>query len=197
MCLREGESKFVTSIILETQQQHTSYGEPESHKLFFIPNTIASMKRFKVLPTGQVVDMRSIELQKPLDRLIIRIIRIISIFQVIRRNYNTTKVELQEPVTQTIIVIRILLTSSNEQADTKNQSHHPAAALRARNHKSISSSSSSTEVAGKSAEIIYCQWGTPQFPKAKYFVKDHHSFPAEYLQNFQIRGSKKISQSRS
>ena len=136
--------------------------------------------------------MRSIELQKPLDRLIIWIIRIILIFQVIRRNYNTTKVELQEPVTQTIIVIRILLTSSNEQADTKNQSHHPAAALRARNHKSVSSSSL-TEVAGKSAEIIYCQWGTPQFPKAKYFVKDHHSFPAEYLQNFQVLGSKQKS----
>jgi len=58
--------------------------------------------------------MRSIELQKPLDRMIIQINRIILIFQVIRRNYNTTKVELQEPVTQTIIVIRILLTSSNE-----------------------------------------------------------------------------------
>ena len=119
------------------------------------------MKRFKVLPTGQVVDMRSIELQKPLDRMIIRIIRIILIFQVIRMNYNTTKVELQEPVTQTIIVIRILLTSSNEQADTKNQSHHPVAVLPARNHKSVSSSSSSPEVAGKSAEIIYCQWGKP------------------------------------
>ena len=134
--------------------------------------------------------MRSIELQEPLDRMIIRIIPII---QVIRMNYNTTKVELQEPVTQTITVIRILLTSSNEQAVTKNQSHHPVAVLPARNHKSISSSSSSPEVAGKSAEIIYCQWGTPQFPKAKYFVKDHHSFPAEYLQNFQVLGSKQKS----
>jgi len=54
--------------------------------------------------------MRSIELQKPLDRMIIWIIRIILIFHGIRRNYNTTKIELQEPVTQTLIVIRILLT---------------------------------------------------------------------------------------
>ena len=71
------------------------------------------MKRFKVPPAGQVVDMRSIELQKPLDRMIIRIIRIIRIiliFQVMRRNYYTTKIELQEPVTRSIIVIRILLT---------------------------------------------------------------------------------------
>jgi len=42
--------------------------------------------------------------------MIIRIIRIILIFQGIRRNYNATKIQLQEPVTQTIIVIRILLT---------------------------------------------------------------------------------------
>ena len=68
------------------------------------------MKRFKVPPAGQVVDMRSIELQKPLGRMIIRIIQIILIFQVMRRNYYTTKIELQEPVTRTIIVIRILLT---------------------------------------------------------------------------------------
>jgi len=42
--------------------------------------------------------------------MIIRIIRIILIFQGIRRIYNTTKIELQEPVTRTLIVIRILLT---------------------------------------------------------------------------------------
>jgi len=61
-------------------------------------------------------------------------------------NYNTTKVELQEPVTQTFIVIRI------EQAATKNQSY----LLLAKIHKSVSSSSSLTEwptkVAGKSPE---------------------------------------------
>lgn len=133
------------------------------------------MKRCKVLPTGQVVDMRSIELQKPLDRMIIWIIRIILIFQVARRNYNTTKIELQEPVTQTIIVIRISLNRCRQEFTNQSNLH----LLRLKwleNHKKI-----------------YCQWGKNWFLKAKHFVNDHHSFPVEYLQNFQVLGSKQKS----
>jgi len=145
------------------------------------------------LREGQVVDMRSIELQKPLDRMIIRII---PIFQVIRMNYNTTKVELQEPVTQTIIVIRILLTSSNEEAVTKNQSHHPPPA---RNHKSVSSSSSSTEVAGKSAGIIYCQSvGNTPVSESKILCKRSSQLPSRVFAKLSNSWQQtKISQSRS
>jgi len=131
--------------------------------------------------------------------MIIWIIRIILNFQVIRMNYNTTKVELQESVTQTIIVIRILLTSSNEEAVTKNQSHQPAAALSARNLKSVSSSSSLTEVAGKSAEIIYCQSvGNTPVSESKILCKRSSQLPSRVFAKLSNSWQQtKISQSRS